>query len=209
MSPTLDQALRDWRDFYMLSGTAAATLVGLMFVAASIGSSLFNRRGVAPMHAFVTPTVVHFAATLFVCMISVMPGYSALSLGGVIGLGAFAGLAYCASVIGVIVRRFAVGLDWEDRAFYALLPVSGYLLLLGSSRAGVRRAAERSQLGGGDRRPRSLRRRLAQRLGHDGVDNHPAARRRASRGRGQLAGRPIPRRGRFALQASGTIERAR
>jgi hypothetical protein len=133
LSPTLDQALRDWRDFYMLSGAAAATLVGLMFVAASIGSSMFNRRGAAPMHAFVTPTVVHFAATLFVCLISVMPCDTARSLGGVIGLGALAGLAYCGRVIAIIVRRFAVGLDWEDRAFYALIPVSGYLLLLGSS----------------------------------------------------------------------------
>jgi hypothetical protein len=133
LSPTLDQTLHDWRDFYMLSGAAAATLVGLMFVAASIGAATFTRRGVAPMHAFVTPTVVHFAAVLFISLISTMPGYSARGLCCIIGLGAVAGLAYCGRVISVIIRRFAVGLDWEDRAFYALIPVSGYLLLLGSS----------------------------------------------------------------------------
>ena len=133
MSPALDQALRDWRDFYMLSGAAAATLVGLMFVAASIASAPFAGRGPAPMRVFITPTVVHFASTLFVCLISIMPSHNARSLGGVIGLGALAGLAYCGRVIAIIVRRFAGGLDWEDRAFYALLPVSGYLLLFVSA----------------------------------------------------------------------------
>ena len=41
LSVSLDQTLRDWRDFYVMGGTAAATLVGLMFVFASIGASRF------------------------------------------------------------------------------------------------------------------------------------------------------------------------
>ena len=33
----------------------------------------------------------------------------------------------------VIFHRFAAGLAWEDRAFYALVPFAGYLLLLASA----------------------------------------------------------------------------
>ena len=47
MPISLDQALRDWRDFYILAGTAAATLVGLMFVSASIGASQFTLKDLA------------------------------------------------------------------------------------------------------------------------------------------------------------------
>jgi hypothetical protein len=133
MAPTLVDALRDWRDFYLLIGTASATLVGLMFVAASIGASLFNEKNVAPMGAFITPTVVHFAAVLFAAMVAVMPGHSATTLGGVLGLGALIGLVYCGRVYRVIFRRFAAGLDWEDRAFYALIPFVGYLAVAASS----------------------------------------------------------------------------
>ena len=61
LSVSLDQTLRDWRDFYVMGGTAAATLVGLMFVFASIGASRFSSKYLAPMRAFITPTVVHFA----------------------------------------------------------------------------------------------------------------------------------------------------
>jgi hypothetical protein len=133
MAPTLADALRDWRDFYLLIGTASATLVGLMFVAASIGASLFNEKNVAPMAAFITPTVVHFAAVLFAAIVAVMPGHSESSLGGVLGFGALVGLAYCANVFRAIFRRFADGLGWQDRAFYALIPVAGYLSVAAAS----------------------------------------------------------------------------
>jgi hypothetical protein len=133
LSPSLDQALRDWRDFYMLGGAAAATLIGLMFVAASISASRFTDRYLEPMRAFFSPTVAHFAAVFFVCLVSVMPGHSGESVGGVIGLGALAGLLYCGRVFSLIHRRYLTGLDWEDRAFYALSPVFGYLLLVVSA----------------------------------------------------------------------------
>ena len=133
MAPTLVDALRGWRDFYLMAGVASATLVGLMFVAASIGASLFSEKYLAPMRAFITPPVVHFGAILFVAMVSVMPGHSETSLGTILGLGALAGLAYSARIFALIFRRFAATLDWGDRAFYALIPVVGYLLLLASA----------------------------------------------------------------------------
>jgi hypothetical protein len=133
LSGSLDQTLRDWRDFYVMGGTAAATLVGLMFVFISIAASRFSDKYLAPMRAFITPTVAHFAAVLFVCLVSVMPGHGERSLGGVLGGGALIGLVYCGRVLVLISRRFAVGLTWEDRAFYALIPVFGYLVLLVSA----------------------------------------------------------------------------
>ena len=42
MGPSLAELLHDWHDFYVLVGTASATLVGLMFVAVSIGTAIFN-----------------------------------------------------------------------------------------------------------------------------------------------------------------------
>jgi len=133
LSVSLDQTLRDWRDFYVMGGTAAATLVGLMFVFASIGASQLAARNLGAMRAFITPTVVHFASALFVCLVSIMPSHSERSLGGVLGVGALIGVAYCGQVLVLIFRRFAAGLAWEDRLFYALIPFVGYFLLLASA----------------------------------------------------------------------------
>jgi hypothetical protein len=39
--------LEHWHEFYLLIGTAAAALVALLFVAASIGASALRRVGLA------------------------------------------------------------------------------------------------------------------------------------------------------------------
>jgi hypothetical protein len=61
----MTEILHDWHDFYVLLGTAAATLIGLMFVAASIGAGLFTDEHKDMMRTFLTPTIIHFCAVLF------------------------------------------------------------------------------------------------------------------------------------------------
>jgi len=60
----LGENLRQWHDFFSLSGAAAATLVGLMFVAASLGAGVFTNEHQIGIRSFLSPTVVHFSAVL-------------------------------------------------------------------------------------------------------------------------------------------------
>ena len=124
------ELLREWHDFYVLLGTASATLVGLMFVAVSIGTSVFNEEHRAPMRAFITPTVMHFAAVLFACVVVTIPTHSWWTLGGLIATGGLAGAIYCGSILADIIIRHRFNVDLSDRLFYALLPLLGYLLAL-------------------------------------------------------------------------------
>jgi len=81
------------------------------------------------MQAFITPTVVHFAAVLFSCFLLTIPTQGWRSLGGLIAAGGLAGTIYCGRILVQIViigHRFSV--DLSDRLFYALLPLLGYLL---------------------------------------------------------------------------------
>src|SRR5262249_4281872 len=66
MDTSLAELVDDWHDFDVLVGTAAATLVGLMFVAASIGASVFTEKDRAALKAFISPTVVHFTTVLMI-----------------------------------------------------------------------------------------------------------------------------------------------
>jgi hypothetical protein len=86
-SSSLTGLLHDWRDFYALVGTASATLVGLLFVAASIGSGRFTDEHRAPLNAFLTPTLAHFAAAMFACMLVCAPLQNWRSVGGLLGAG--------------------------------------------------------------------------------------------------------------------------
>jgi hypothetical protein len=124
----LIDALRDWHDFYVLIGTAAATLVGLMFVAASIGATYYNVEREAALRAFLTPTVLHFAAVLITCLIVIAPSHTNLSLGIALATGSVLGLGYSLRVW-VMVRQRHFEIDREDQLWYLLAPVTSYLLM--------------------------------------------------------------------------------
>jgi len=130
MPGSLAELLHDWHDFYVLVGTASATLVGLMFVAASIGSSIFNEEHRAPVRAFISPTVTHFASALFTTLLVTIPTHGWLSLGGLLGAEGLAGTIYCGAILVQIIIRHRFNVDLTDQLFYALLPTVGYLLLL-------------------------------------------------------------------------------
>jgi hypothetical protein len=127
---SLPELLHEWHDFYVLLGTASATLVGLMFVAASIGSTVFNEDHAAALQAFITPTVVHFASTLFASLVIMMPIHSWESMAALQCVGGLAGVIYSGRVLVQLIIRHRFNVDLTDRMFYALIPLVGYLLAL-------------------------------------------------------------------------------
>jgi hypothetical protein len=125
----LAQALREWHDFYVLGGTAAATLVGLTFVAASIGASYFEEKNAAGLRLFLSPTVVHFSAVLIASLLMMVPGETGMALGALLLAGSVIGIAYSAGVaIDMRRRRLYQSVDFFDRLWYALTPMAGYLV---------------------------------------------------------------------------------
>jgi len=130
MGPSLAELLHEWHDFYVLVGTASATLVGLMFVAVSIGTAIFNEDRSAGVTAFITPTVMHFAAVLFACLLATMPTHTWGTLGGLLGAGALAGSISSGKLVVQMIIRHRFNVDLGDRLFYAFLPLVGYLLAL-------------------------------------------------------------------------------
>src|SRR5438445_2505873 len=67
--------LSTWQNFYVIIGSAAATLTGLMFVVITLIAGVRVRVSSASggIAAFSTPTVVHFCATLLVAAILSAP----------------------------------------------------------------------------------------------------------------------------------------
>src|SRR5437016_11696419 len=95
-----------WHDFDLLIGTAAATLVGLMFVAASIGASVFTEKDRAALEAFISPTVVHFTTVLVIAVVALVPTHEWHTLARLLALVGVAGAIYSASVwIELFVHR--------------------------------------------------------------------------------------------------------
>jgi hypothetical protein len=131
--PQLAETIGPWHEFYTLLGTASATMVGLLFVAATVGSSVFSVDRQAALRVFLTATVVNFSLILAACLIVQVPvrepvWFGAMILGcGLFGLG-HSFVALLSSIRDGLIKK----VDLEDRTWYIVMPIIGYLLVAAS-----------------------------------------------------------------------------
>ncbi len=119
-----------WHDFYMLIGTASSTLIGLMFVAASVGTGVFTRERQVGLRTFLSPTVVAFSVVLAASLIGVLPVSSrGVPIVLLVSIGLL-GAAYSWRVWRQMIQGgIAASIDLEDRVWYTVVPAAAYLLL--------------------------------------------------------------------------------
>ena len=133
MPDTLAQPLQRWHDFYLLVGGAAATLVGLMFVAISLGSRLITERSVPALRVWVHPTLIHFIYVLVIATISMVPTLTRSPLGILL---VFAGLLSFGNALRMVpYMRKQQGEQEADRSdwvWYLIIPSISYLLFVGT-----------------------------------------------------------------------------
>jgi modulator of FtsH protease len=81
---SLPTALQGWQNFYILAGTASATLTGLMFVAVTFGASLVTRETAQSTRAFLDPIYMHFVQVLLTSCLLTVPVLGPTLLGGLL-----------------------------------------------------------------------------------------------------------------------------
>ena len=110
-------------------GTAAATVLALLFVAVSLGAGYLTSQHQAPTRTFMSPVVIHFTSVFFVAAICLIPSHGPVFFSALIGATAVLGVAVSAFASVQVIRR-----DWTqylpDYFAYGLLPVAAYLTLL-------------------------------------------------------------------------------
>jgi len=137
-------ALAEWDSFYTIVGSAAGALIGLQFVVMTL---IAQRPPVSGAYAdagaaFATPSVVHFAAALFLSALLRAPWGSITPVADLCGLVGVGGVAYA----GIVARRMraqkAYRPQLEDWLFHMLLPLTAYATLAASALATALRPRE-------------------------------------------------------------------
>ena len=127
MSPS---PLGGWENFYVITGSCAGSLIGLTFVVIALLSETQKVR-LHGLKAFVTPTIVHFAAVLLLSAYLSMPHQTLWSLSIGLALGGLAGLGYGGMTWFHMARHMAeytpVREDWAWHVIAPMLAYAGWL----------------------------------------------------------------------------------
>lgn len=144
MPETLSESLRDWQTFYFLVGGAAAGLVGLTFVAITVGSGVIAKTDISGLRTYVNPSLIHFIYVLVTASVVVMPTVTRMQLGVLLVLAGLVSSGRALSSVPIMWSGYKKHIvDMHDWAWYFLAPLVTYLtyvgigtgLLLGTSRA--------------------------------------------------------------------------
>jgi len=122
--------LTDWESFYVIVGSSAAALTGLMFVVITLIVDSDKPRSGGAVAAYGTPNIVHFCAALIVSAIISAPWRSLPHVSGaLVGLGV-AGVSY----VLVVLRRARRQTDYqpvlEDWLWHTVFPLAAYAAMV-------------------------------------------------------------------------------
>jgi len=130
---TLLQTIRGWQNFYMLTGAAAATLIGLLFVAISIsvGTNLSFERARNSLRTFVSPILVYYVQAFVISCLAVMPLQNITIPGFVIAVPGIINIFLALKICWRILVLHRDEMDLGHWIWHFLLPLLTGLLLVG------------------------------------------------------------------------------
>jgi hypothetical protein len=125
-----------WQNFYILVGTAAATLIGLMFVAITFGASAMGKiENPEVTRAFLDPTLTHFVQVLVTSCVMLVPTIEPRVLGALLAAVALYRIGSLSRVYRHMRTAHQKNADLElsDWVQGIFLPLAMHLLLIATA----------------------------------------------------------------------------
>jgi hypothetical protein len=123
-----------WGEFYLLAGSAAAVLIGLIFVVVTLMQDRPRSSVLNGSKLYMGPVVLHVTFVLVLSATALIPGVSPTEFAVVAGTVSIWGLKR--GMISTQGIRALTGADkphWTDMWFYGVIPTLLYVLLAGVS----------------------------------------------------------------------------
>ena len=125
------ELLHSWQNFYFMAGGAAATLIGLMFVALSLGMHLVNKVTEESFRIFAAPSIYYFVSALLICCVMLVPNFTPSALALVMAVGAVVGSYVTIPRVGKLIQAAIKHQDFDLWEWFTqiIFPVASYLLI--------------------------------------------------------------------------------
>jgi hypothetical protein len=122
--------LAGWETFYVIVGSSAAALTGLMFVVIALIKESDLPRSSGTVAAFGTPTVVHFCTALVVAAILTAPWRTLTNVAAAAGIVGAAGVIYTLMVLQRARTQTHYRPVLEDWLFHTVFPMAAYAAIV-------------------------------------------------------------------------------
>jgi hypothetical protein len=120
-----------WSNFFITTGAAGGTLVGLLFVVVTIGTALPTSRKLDIAHASLTPALYSFAGVLLQSMIVLVPWQFNWPSGVIFVVMGIGGFIYRIHAVRVRSSLHLLAIHSKtDRMFHNILPVVASFILI-------------------------------------------------------------------------------
>ena len=125
--------MKEWESYFMLTGTGAVTLMGLLFVVITLGAERSEQGDEQLLRTFLTPTLVHFGIVFLIALLVLSPEGDSLILPfGLIGL---TGLVYSVGIAVKTARRHR--LFSQAWLFHGGIPIVCYMGVIAAAWLGL------------------------------------------------------------------------
>lgn len=125
-----------WENFYLIIGPSAAALIGLLFVVATLTTSLDRDKIATSNSLYMTPVVFHFAVVMVLSAAASISSLPREAMAVLTGACALAGFAHAARICFAIQTRDTPEANhWSDIHCYGGAPAAIYSFLAGAAGA--------------------------------------------------------------------------
>ena len=123
---------RGWDGYFTLLGTAAAGLVGLLFVVVTLTAGHDRAKVTRGQSLYMTPTMLEFAVVLAVSAMTLAPGIAAPMVAALLAVAALSGLVNTGwACVGIwAMRKSPDPPHWTDFWMYGATPTIVYVALV-------------------------------------------------------------------------------
>ena len=119
-----------WSEFYVMSGSAAAVLIGLIFVVITLMQDRSRSSVLAGSKLYMGPIVLHMSFVLVLSAAALAPGIHVRSYATIAVVAALWGLARgIYSTVGLRRLSSEPEVHWTDLWYYGVIPTAIYLAL--------------------------------------------------------------------------------
>ena len=125
--------LSQWESFWVIVGSSAGGLTGLMFVVVALVKESSLPRNPDSINAFGTPTVIHFVAVLLLAAVLSAPWHRLKDPAHIVGATALTGVVYVLIVLRRMRRQSGYKPVLEDWVWHQILPMIAYVTLFVSA----------------------------------------------------------------------------